>query len=103
MTVRIFAIVPAMVLALSAAIALAQPAAYPFAQFDQASPMVHSPSLRPYDQVSAKTANAAYVDDGSDPSYLQQQLMQEPGYSIGTGPARVSGFCCLAAPMPSRR
>lgn len=94
MSVRIFTIVPAIVLALGAATALAQPTEHPFAQFDQASPVDHSPSLRPCDQVSAKAANAAYVGDGSSPSYLrdQQQLMQEPGYSIGTGVARVSSF-----------
>lgn len=92
MSVRSFGVVPVMVLALGAATALAQPAAHPFAQFDQASPVDHSPSLRPYDQVSATAANAAYVNDGSDPSYYQQQRMQEPGYSIGAGPARVSRF-----------
>jgi hypothetical protein len=33
------------------------------------------------------------VGEGTSPSYLrnQQQLRNEPGYSIGTGDARVSG------------
>jgi len=88
MTSRIFAIVPAMALALSAATALAQPVAQPFAQFDHTSLMQHGTLLRPYDQA----ANAAYVSDGSDPSYLrtQQQLVNEPGYSIGTGAVQVA-------------
>jgi hypothetical protein len=91
MTARIFAIVPAMVLALGAAAALAQPAAHRFAQFDQASFMDHSTPFPPYDQAIAMVANAAYIGDGSDPCYLQdqQELMDEPGYSIGTGAAQV--------------
>jgi len=68
MSVTIFVIVPAMVLAMGAGPALAQPAAYPFAQFEQASHMGDSPSLRPCNQVSAKATNAAYVGDGSNPS-----------------------------------
>jgi hypothetical protein len=36
---------------------------------------------------------AACVTDGSSPSYQrdQQKLMREPGYSIGTGSAQVNG------------
>jgi hypothetical protein len=91
MTVKIVAIVPAIALALSAATALAQPRTRPFAQFDQTSLSSHSTPLRPYDQASAMAANAAYVGDGSDPSYLrqQQELTQEPGYSISTGAVQV--------------
>ena len=91
MTAKICALVPAMVLAFGAATALAQPAASPFAQLDQPNLIVHSVQLRPYDQRSAVAANAAYISDGSDPSYLQDQakLLTEPGYSIGTGAARV--------------
>jgi hypothetical protein len=86
-TVRIFAVVPAMVLALGAATALAEPVANPFAHYDQASAMDHSPPLRPYDQASKKAAGTAYVSDGSDPSYLREQrlLRHEPGYSVGMG------------------
>ena len=93
MNAKIFAIVPAMVLALGVATAPAQPAANPVAQFDLVSRVDHNPLLRPYDQTSAMAAKAAFVGDGSNPSYLrdQQQLMNEPGYSIGTGAARVSG------------
>jgi hypothetical protein len=53
MTVRIFTIVPAMVLALGAEATLAQPAAHPFAQFDQASLANQATLLRPYDQANA--------------------------------------------------
>ena len=92
MTTRILAIVPAMVLALSATAALAQPAAQPFAQFDQASLIDHGTALWPRDDVGTMVSNVAYVSDGSDPSYLrdQQALLKEPGYSIGTGAAQIT-------------
>ncbi len=79
MTLTKFAIVPAMVLILGAATALAQPATHPFVQFNQAV---------------AGAANAAYIGGGSNPNYLRNQhlLTQEPGYFIGTGAAQVSGF-----------
>ena len=91
MTARMFAIVPAMVLALGTAAAQAQPAANPRLQFNQASMIDHGTPLRPFDHVSAKVTNAAYVSDWSDPSYQQVQkgLMNEPGYSIGTGTAEL--------------
>jgi hypothetical protein len=91
MTTRIFAIVPAMVLALSTAAALAQPAAQPFAQFDPASLIDHGTALGPRYDAGTMVSNVAYVSDGSDPSYLrvQQELMNEPGYSIGTGAAHL--------------
>lgn len=91
MTVRIFAIVPAVVLALGAATALAQPTAQPFAQFDQASLLGRNTPLRPYDQASAQATLGAYIGDGADPSYLreQQELLTEPGYSVGTGAAQI--------------
>jgi len=86
-----FAIVPAMVLALGVAMAQAQPAANPQVQFHQASVIDHPTPLRPFDQVGAKFTNAAYVSDWSDPAYRQAQkeLMNEPGYSIGTGAAEL--------------
>jgi hypothetical protein len=78
MTVRLFAIVPAMVLALGAATALAQPSADPLMHLDQAS---------------ATVVNAAYIGDGTGPCYQQnhQELLNEPGYSVGTGAAQVCG------------
>jgi len=87
MTAKLFATIPALVLALGTATALAQPAPRPFAQFDQTSLMGHGASLPPYDQGDAMAANAAFLSDGSSPSYLQDQrrLTDEPGYSIGTG------------------
>lgn len=93
MTAKICALVPAMVLAFGAATALAQPTATPFTQFNQPSLIVHSVQLRHYDQGSAIAADAAYIGDGSDPSYLgnQGKLELEPGYSVGTGAARSSG------------
>ncbi|HTW69836.1 MAG TPA: hypothetical protein VME47_08130 [Acetobacteraceae bacterium] len=93
MILKVFSIIPAIVLALGSATALAQPAAHPFAQFDQAGLIEQGAPLRPYDQATAAAGNAAYVSDGSDRSYLrdQQQSMDEPGYSIGTGAARFSG------------
>jgi hypothetical protein len=92
MTTRIFAIVPAMVLALSATAALAQPAAQPWAQFDQASLIDHGTALGPRDDARTMVSSVAYVSDGADPSYLrvQHELMNEPGYSIGTGAAHLS-------------
>jgi hypothetical protein len=53
MTVKMFSIVPAMVLALGTATALAQPTANPLTWFDQAGAVV---------------ANAAFVSDGSSPN-----------------------------------
>jgi hypothetical protein len=78
MTAKIVAIIPVMVLVLGAATAVAQPTTHWSARFDQSSLMA---------------ATAAFVSDGANPSYLreQQQLRNEPGYSIGTGEARVSG------------
>jgi hypothetical protein len=78
MTMNLFAIIPTMVLALSAATALANPAANSPAQFDRAGVIA---------------ASAAFVGDGSNPAYLrdQTQLRDEPGYSIGTGAVRLSG------------
>ncbi len=89
MTARMFAIVPTMVLALGAATALAQPATNPVVQWHEASLIDHGMPLQPLEQVGAMVTNAAYVSDGSDPSYLQVQkeLLNEPGYSIGTGAA----------------
>ncbi len=109
MTIRTFAIVPAMVLTLGAATALAQPAARPFAQFDQAVAGASNaayigdgsnPSYLRNQQLLTQEpgysigASAAWIGDGSNPSFLrnQQLLMQQPGYSIGTGAAQVSGF-----------
>jgi len=45
-------------------------------------------SITPQSQYSFGKG-AAYVGDGSDPHYLedQQRLLLEPGYSIGTGSA----------------
>lgn len=88
MTARIFAFLPAIVLALGSATALAQPA---IVQFHQASLIDHGTPVRPYGLVGAKVTNAAYVSDGSDPSYLrvQKELLTEPGYSIGTGAAEL--------------
>ena len=84
MTARIIAVFTAMGLALGDATVLAQPA---LAQFDHASFMDHAQPLRPYDQANAVMANAAYVGDGSDPSYLrdQQRLVEEFGYSSSNG------------------
>jgi hypothetical protein len=72
MTVKMLSIVPAMVLALGTATALAQPAANPLTRFDQAGAIV---------------TNAAFVSDGSSANYLrdQQALLREPGYSIFGG------------------
>jgi hypothetical protein len=41
--------------------------------------------------VSAKVTSAVFVSDGYDPSYLrvQKALLNEPGYSIGTGVAEL--------------
>jgi len=91
MTAKMFAIVPAMVLALGAATAQAQPATNPHVQLNQASVIDHATPLRPFDQAGAKATDAAYVSDGSDPSYLwvQKELLNEPGYSIGTGAAEL--------------
>jgi hypothetical protein len=68
MTVRIFAMVPATILALGAATAVAQPAAYPFAQFGRASLIGHNTWLPSYDEGGAIVANAPFVGDGSAPS-----------------------------------
>jgi hypothetical protein len=93
MTVRIIGLVGTMVMTLGATTALAQPLSHPFAQVEPTSLMHHSLSLRPYDQTSTTTVDGAHVGDGSAPSYEQdqRQLMNEPGYSIGTGAAQVSG------------
>lgn len=87
MIVKMYAIVPVMVVALGAGSALAQPVAYRFAQLDKANLMDQATPLRPYNQASAMAASAARVGDGSDPSYRQDQrrVRHEPGYSIGTG------------------
>jgi hypothetical protein len=84
MTSRAFTIVSALVPALGVATALARPTAQAFVQFDQAGIIYQSTLLWPYDRDSAMAANAAYVGDGSDPSYLgfQQQVTKEPGYSF---------------------
>jgi len=93
MPAKIYALVPAMVLAFGAATALAQPAARPFVQSDQPGLIVHSVQLLSPNQGSAIATDAAYIGDGSDPSYIsdQRKLLSEPGYSIGTGAARVTG------------
>lgn len=85
MTVRIFAMVPATILALGGATALAQPTAQPLAPFGGANLIDHGTWLRPYDQACAFVANAAFVSDGWTPSYPrnQQEVLREPGYSIG--------------------
>jgi hypothetical protein len=84
MTASMFTIVSALVPALGVTTALARPAAHAFAQFDQAGITYQSTLLWPYDRASAMAANAAYVGDGSDASYLrfQQQVTKEPGYSF---------------------
>jgi hypothetical protein len=89
MTTRILAIAPVMVLALGVTAALAQAASQPIAQFDEASFIYHSTALRPRADAGTMVSNVAYVSDGSDPSSLrvQHELMNEPGYSIGTGTA----------------
>jgi hypothetical protein len=73
MTVRIFAMVPATILALGAATALAQPSANPFAQFGRTNLIDHSTSLWPYEETGAIVANTAFVSDGCTPSYLPNQ------------------------------
>ncbi len=89
MTARIFAIIAAMVLALGAATALAQPTAKALVPFQQASFIDHGKPPRLFERVGAKVTRAAFVSDGCDPSYLrvQKELLNEPGYSIGTGAA----------------
>jgi hypothetical protein len=91
MTARTFVIAPAMVMALGAATALAQPAAHPLARFGQVRLIDHGALLWSYDQAGAIVAHAAFVSDGCSPSYLpdQQGLAREPGYSIGTGAAEL--------------
>lgn len=76
MSVKMFSIVPTMVLAPGTAAALTQPTANPFFRLDQAGAIV---------------TNAAFVSDGCSPSYLpdQQNIVHEPGYSIGTGDAQL--------------
>ncbi len=94
MAARILTIVPMIVLALGAATVLAQPPApRSFAPIDQANFTEHDMPFRQHDPASAIAVDAAYVGDGSDPRYLweQQKLLTEPGYSIGTGAARVRG------------
>jgi len=90
MNAKIYALVPAMMLALGATAALAQTSPRPFAQFDQASLMDHGAGFRPYDQGGAAARDAAYLGGGSDPSYLSDQtrLTTGPGYNIGTGAAQ---------------
>ena len=92
MTARIYALVPAMLLTFGAATALAQPTASPFTQFNRAGLTVHRVQLAPNGQGSAIAVHGPYIGDGSDPSYQrdQRELMNEPGYSIGTGAARVA-------------
>jgi hypothetical protein len=87
MTVKMYAIVLVMAVALSAGPAPAQPGAYRFAQFDKANLMSQGTPLGPFTQASAAAANAARVGDGSDPSYRQDQwrVRHGPGYSVGTG------------------
>ena len=87
MTLRIFPIVSVLVPALgTAATAMAQPA-HAFAQFDQAGIIYQSTPLWPYDQANAMAANAAYVGDGSDPSYMRDQLnvLHDPVYDFYGG------------------
>lgn len=116
MTAKIYAIASAMVLAIGTGTALAQTTVSPFAQYDHVTLMQHSARLGPYDPESAIAMKAAFVGDGtsvptqepfqynyggaaahvgdgSSSSYLrdQQELLSEPGYSIGTGAARVRG------------
>lgn len=63
----------------------------PFVRFLQGSnwPSMNQslPGQVAYDRTSAVAMNAAYVSDGSDPSYLrdQQRLREEFGYSNGNG------------------
>ncbi len=61
MTARIFAIVPAMVLALGAGTAVAQPAAKRSVQFRQASLINHGLPLHRFEQAGAKVTSAAFV------------------------------------------
>lgn len=91
MTARIFPLVPVMVLTLATATALARSTVRPFAQFNQAGLMRYN--TLPYVAGDLVAVNAAFVGDGSTPGYLkeQQQLTHEPGYSVGTGAAKVSG------------
>jgi hypothetical protein len=87
MTLRFFAIVSALVPALGGATPLAHPAAHAFAQSDQAGVIYHSTLYWPYVKTSALTANAAYVGDGSDPSYVRDQpnVFHEPVYDFSGG------------------
>lgn len=87
MKTKLYAMVPAMVVAFGAATALAQPRMVPVAQYDQTSVTPHSAQFRPYDQSGAM----AYVGSGGDRGYSgqQNQLLSGPGYSIGTGAAQV--------------
>jgi len=87
MTLRIFPIVSVLVPALGAATALAQPAAHAFSQFDQAGIIYHSTPLWPYHRASAMAENTAYVGDGSDPSYRQDQpnVLRDPTYDFYGG------------------
>ena len=91
MTARIFALVPAMVLTLGTATALAHPTERLYAQCGQASLMYHNALHGAYGQSGTMAENAAFVSDGSTPGYLQEQreVRHEPGYSVGTGAAEV--------------
>jgi len=87
MTLRIFPIASVLVPALGTATAMAQPAAHAFAHFDQAGIIYQRTPLWPYDQANAMAANAAYVGDGSDPSYMRDQLnvLHDPVYDFYGG------------------
>jgi len=87
MILRIFPIVSVLVPALRAATVLAQPAGHAFAQFDEAGVIYQSTPLWPYDKASVMIANAAYVGDGSDPSYLRDQpnVLHDPVYDFHGG------------------
>jgi len=52
-----------------------------------------TPGGAQHDRAMTLGAAAAHVGSGSDPDYLQQQqeLRNMPGYSIGTGDARIIG------------
>lgn len=92
MTVRIFAIIPAMVLALSATTPLAQPATPRFAQLDRSSLIDHDMARRPHHEAGAVVSNAAYVGGGSNPSRWGDEEEQTgvPEYSTSNGAAYVT-------------
>jgi len=66
-------------------VALTFSAAMAFAQTGPNAGAGHGPVTVPYPNNAGGAA--ARISDGSDPDYLktQQELLTEPGYSLGTG------------------